>query len=407
MKEKIRYINIAGSRDVTIDIMKGIGIIMMVLGHSGFLYSSYFTTFHMALFFIVSGYLFNNECSKNIKNVKSYILKKLKSLWLPYFIGNSIFIVLNNFFLSINIYTSNPLIESIGGMNIAKVTVKMGFSDIIINIVKSFFFLGGTTLGGTFWFLRVLFAALVMTCIFEFIIRKIFKWSERMRREGVENNSGKIFATQIVLAVILLIAGYVLTKNNINMWNIPHIFTTYFFIIAGRVIKKFKGLLEVKMSQYRNSEKSEIKFWDKIGEKSVAINIILIVFLAFILFVMEKKVVVNLADNFYSSITGMIIASFAGFFFVYLVSDLLKNTFLSKCLVKCGQNTLPVMILHFLCFKIVNCIQVIIYHYESYKIAAFPILDGSGMWWLFYAVCGICIPIILNEIRKCLILHYH
>lgn len=38
-------------RNKIIDIMKAIGIIFMVLGHSGFKYTKWIYQFHMALFF--------------------------------------------------------------------------------------------------------------------------------------------------------------------------------------------------------------------------------------------------------------------------------------------------------------------------------------------------------------------
>ena len=44
-------------RDSTIDILKGIGIILVVLGHADFPFRDWVYLFHMALFFITSGYL--------------------------------------------------------------------------------------------------------------------------------------------------------------------------------------------------------------------------------------------------------------------------------------------------------------------------------------------------------------
>lgn len=375
-------------RDITIDIVKGIGIIMMVLGHSGFGYSSYFTTFHMALFFIVSGCLYNNETSGSIGSVKSYILKKLKTLWLPYAAANSIFILLNNIFIGINVYTTNPLIESIGGLNIGVASDKMGILDMFIGIVKSFFFGGGTTIGGALWFLRALFAGLVMTCVIEFVLRKIFK--------GLKDASKIVFCIQVALGIIFLVAGYVFTKNSISVWKLPQFLTAYFFIMLGRVIRKTNILWKIN------------RFKEERGGRARAIMYVTVIaVLAVILFGLEKVVKVNLADNFYTGLAGMVAVSVTGFFFTYFVAALLKNTFLAKGLVKCGQNTLAIMILHYLCFKAVTLAQVVIYHYENYKIAAFPILENSGLWWLAYAVCGIIIPILLNDIRKYLILHYH
>ena len=49
----------AKQRDPVIDSMRGIGIVLMVLGHSGFPGTDFIYLFHMALFFMLSGWLFS------------------------------------------------------------------------------------------------------------------------------------------------------------------------------------------------------------------------------------------------------------------------------------------------------------------------------------------------------------
>lgn len=66
-----------------LDYAKGIGIILVVLGHilSKGNIKIYIYSFHMPLFFIISGYLFNYI---NIINFKEVINKKIKALLIPY-----------------------------------------------------------------------------------------------------------------------------------------------------------------------------------------------------------------------------------------------------------------------------------------------------------------------------------
>ena len=90
-------------RDATIDILKGIGIILMVAGHCGAPFTSYIYLFHMAIFFISAGYCFNEKHAISVDSVKKYILKKIKTLWIPYVLGITVFTVLNNFFIKINV----------------------------------------------------------------------------------------------------------------------------------------------------------------------------------------------------------------------------------------------------------------------------------------------------------------
>ena len=63
-----------------IDIAKGIGIILVIIGHvsinaniNDFIYS-----FHMPLFFIISGFLY--------KPKKNFVKNKVRSILIPYFV---------------------------------------------------------------------------------------------------------------------------------------------------------------------------------------------------------------------------------------------------------------------------------------------------------------------------------
>ncbi|MBQ3635157.1 MAG: acyltransferase family protein [Bacteroidales bacterium] len=66
-------------RIATIDILKGVGIILVVLGHvDNTALGEWIYTFHMPLFFVVSGLLFRPG--------KDVYLKKAKTILIPYFI---------------------------------------------------------------------------------------------------------------------------------------------------------------------------------------------------------------------------------------------------------------------------------------------------------------------------------
>lgn len=86
-----------------IDIFKGIGIILMIMGHIGFgeHFDVFIHAFHMPMFFFVSGFLYNN---KQI-TFNSFVCKKAKALLVPYlFFGllhlGYVFVVYKNIQLS-------------------------------------------------------------------------------------------------------------------------------------------------------------------------------------------------------------------------------------------------------------------------------------------------------------------
>lgn len=150
-------------RNKTIDIAKALGIIFVVLGHTGFPKSSILFRFHMALFFILSGYCFSDTHIKNINSMLFFILRKIKGLYIPFVLFNVVCVLLQNFLIHINIYTDDPafLSQAVYG-NQYGLTAQLGFSDTIVRVKNILIFSGEQQLGGGLWFLRVLFFSVIM-----------------------------------------------------------------------------------------------------------------------------------------------------------------------------------------------------------------------------------------------------
>lgn len=69
-----------------VDTAKGVGIILMIIGHlvpSGTFLHRWIYSFHMPLFFILSGFVFNWERYRNV-SYRPFLRKKSKQLLLPY-----------------------------------------------------------------------------------------------------------------------------------------------------------------------------------------------------------------------------------------------------------------------------------------------------------------------------------
>lgn len=89
-----------------IDIAKGIGIILMVIGHLGIpqYLSNWIYSFHMPLFLFLSGLVFNvGGCS-----FKKLLKKRLLQLLVPY-IGFSIIVFTGNYFLPVTSWLSKDV----------------------------------------------------------------------------------------------------------------------------------------------------------------------------------------------------------------------------------------------------------------------------------------------------------
>lgn len=80
------------NRDESIDMLKGFGILLMLIGHVQFGadINHYIYSFHMPLFFWTSGFLFKYRN----RDIFSYFKKSGRALILPYFVYGGIFTVL-------------------------------------------------------------------------------------------------------------------------------------------------------------------------------------------------------------------------------------------------------------------------------------------------------------------------
>lgn len=125
----------------SVDIAKGIGIILVVWAHARGPGSTWIYQFHMPLFFLISGYLFNSKTS-----IREFVIRKIKSLYLPFVIWNSAIILFHTLW---NLFTSRPTV-----LYTTKAVIKT-----VLLLDKDNQFLGAT------WFLGALF---IMSVLYKF-----------------------------------------------------------------------------------------------------------------------------------------------------------------------------------------------------------------------------------------------
>lgn len=344
-----------------LDILKALGIICMVSGHSGAPFTKFIYLFHMAIFFIASGFFYKDENSQNILSVFKSFWKKVKHLYIPVFIWNIIFTLLHNLFIHINIYTNslNPmLIQPIGYYSP---------KDIFIKIVEGTIFITSTEqIFCTVWFLKVLFMISVCYLFFDYLIKYLFK--------------KRLLLIQLIISILLLIFGFYCSKifNN-DFYGIARTSSFYCLYFIGYILRiyKYKYFLW-NWKQY--------------------LPILLISFE--ILLWLNCLGSIELVQNRYENPIFLLLASLFGWIFLYSLSYFInKVSNLKNIILVIGRNTISVVILHFLSFKIVSFIIVSLYDLPSFCIAACPVLICStGVWWLAYIFVGVMVPVLLGVI---------
>lgn len=138
------------SRIAFIDIVRGILIILVVLGHTNLSNTQYFYWFHIPAFFILSGSLYK---PKHIKELLQYCKKIISSLFIPY---------LYNFAL----------------ITIAAILIGLVQMDEVSGLIKEFL-KGGTHLTyiyGVFWFVSTFMISRLIFAITQTILPRYVRW---------------------------------------------------------------------------------------------------------------------------------------------------------------------------------------------------------------------------------------
>lgn len=222
-------------RNKGLDVVKGIGIILVILGHNTNDLHSWIYTFHMPLFFMLAG-IFH----KSSETFIAFFKKKWKSLMIPYF---TFAIMLFIFWLFIGRYFGESAIQ--------KTPIRECLIGILYSVdkIKGF---SSMEFGSYIWFLPCLF---IMSNIFYFLENK---------------NKKKVFLIWIILFIFSEISQIYLPI--ILPWNIQRACRDLIFYILGYYL-----------SDYFKDNNTKQQFWR--GVIFLGINI-------FIYFILKNKNVI-------------------------------------------------------------------------------------------------------------------
>lgn len=348
------------SRIDEIDILKGIAIILMVAGHSGAPFTHFIYLFHMAVFFIASGYFFKDSSSDNLKNVWISIKKKIKGLWIPFFVCNTIFVILHNFFVVINVYTNNPAITDFVTGKYIGTTEFYSPTEILMRVFKGLVFSTNEQLLGAGWFLKILFIISVLYVVFDYCAKKL-KVSPIL--------------LQSIIAIIFLIVGWFCSINGIYFHGLEQVASCYCLYYIGCFLKH-------KINSHYDNWKI-----------AILSTVILLIF--------NKYISISLASNNYANPAFMFLCSLSGWYILYFFANIICRFKVLKLLFETlGKNTLPIVLGHFLAMKLVNLLVVSVHTLPLFCVSAFPNLYGSYGWWGLYIVVGCGMPTVCNIIKN-------
>lgn len=350
-------------RDVAIDILKGLAIIVIVLWHADSPFAQYLKSFHVAVFFMASGYVASDKYTKSIKGILSLTKKRIISLYVPFVICNALCIIFNNLLLKTHIYMSVE--NSINYMD-GRYSIKQWYlpKEIFKLVAKTFLGEGAGGLAGASWFLKTLLVVVILSAIIHYSAKII-------KNPDIRN------IVIIFCAGMFLMGGFALSIKQ-TMIFFGTVMTNIFLYELGYMLHYYKKNID---KLYSNKI---------INSFSILLSICVIIF-------SRKYGNISYANNTYHDPFIVILSAISGWILLYNVALFIeKNNILTRVATYIGRNTLPILLIHFLAFKLITIIQIFIYNEPVQKLAAFPVLRSGGIWWVLYTVVGVSVSLLLN-----------
>jgi fucose 4-O-acetylase-like acetyltransferase len=217
VKKKVLIKNPTAPRINFLDFIKGIAITCVIIGHSGeetSLQNIFIFSFHMPIFFIISGFLFADGNSIKL-SFGEIAYKRFRSLILPYLITGLICFLVEIFIYLYNSTDYSYTIFLYGGKNFLQ-SLCYGAGKEVILLDTVFMSVGIA------WFLPSLFSAII---IFYFFLKLFEKYS---------------IVIQSIIIILLTYAGSMIGQYIYLPWSIDISLVSQIFVFSGYLMGKYK-----------------------------------------------------------------------------------------------------------------------------------------------------------------------
>lgn len=352
--------------NIVISIMKGIAIILMVMGHAEVpdLLSNFIYIFHMPLFFIAAGYFFSR---KHLDNPWEFCARRFKGLYIPFLKWTVVFLLLHNLWFEIGI-----LNEEYGNWE-GGVT-----HPYSLNVFFHRLFLAVTSMSGydefltgAFWFFRGLLVASILFLILARLVDG---------RRGLSMTRIALMVCILAFAFNAFRLGFGFRISTIPNGGLRETWGLFFFGL---------GVL------YR-------QFEQRIGDRwwlSLISLAILGTGAAF------HTCGMNNTGQPINLLTLPLTGS-AGWILTHHVATILanKDNAIRNTLVFIGNNTLYVFIFHIISFKLVNPLKIMWYDLDWAQMGCHMVIhynNHTDLFWMLYTLAGVAVPLlVLRYVRS-------
>lgn len=341
----------------SLSVAKGIGIILMVVGHSGCpdILNRFIYMFHMPLFFFISGYLFKD---KYLDDNKLFVKRKIKGLYWPFIKWELIFLAFHNLFSYIHFYKSGYEWRN--------------FAEMILRILT---LSGGEQLLGGYWYLiQALYSSIIALFIL-YGIHKLYLKAKISNNGWIAKNAiggGNALIVSSVILLVIMAFLYGEAPFSIPKLETKTLLATSYFL-SGYLFARVKW-------------KPALLFG------SVCLCAILVFAV-----IMEQGMSIDVVGW---DIFSYFVLSMIGILGMFHICFCLRGK-LANALDVIGKNTLAILTFHFLAFKLVSLIKIGYLGLPIDSLSEFPIISGNNDWfWILYTLVGVAFSLFIYHILQ-------
>lgn len=347
-------------RDVSIDVIRGIAIILVIYAHSWPFCKNFLRLFNLPIFMVVSGYCFKNRI-RSWADWRHYMARKVRTLYVPCAVYNGVFVLLGGLFLRLGIYTDDPaFLKVTQDWPVPQQLYTLhSASDVLRKFLRVILLTDTTQPGTGTWFLITLFAICAFHGAFCVLTAKQSKT-----------------AKQITLAGLFLLTALLAQFVTLSMTYTTCTFYCYLAYITGIVLRD----LDLKVLERP-----------------------LFACLSFLVLVnMARFIYLDIATAQVPGVPLYLLGILCGWWMLKPAADLIaRQEHLCRVLSYVGRNTVPIVCLHILCFKLVTLLYISTRHLPGYYLASFHVdFDVPESWKLLYLAVGTLLPLLLAAAAK-------
>lgn len=332
------------------DILKGIGIISIVLGHCCPPAAPYVYTYHLALFFFVSAYFYNEK--KYINKPFDYVGNLFKNNWTKYVFYSVLLILIHNLGVKFAFSYGIAPYSSI--------------AELVSAIASSLVFICGERFGGAMWFVlpNMIAGATLALCVC---------FSKRVSCLLPARCEKCAFNTVLIVLILGLMAAF---HKNYMIFSAHNAFLMLPVCLGAYYLRKYAG---TNLSKY--------------------LNYYLALLFACLIFVLVKYkgFQVELSANINPGLFWLYVLSFLGIYTCMVISKIIeKIPYLNGFVAFLGKNSFAIMALHFVMFKMVDRVYCLIIGETNPEVIGKWVTSYPEKLWWVYLIAGTVLPAIFG-----------